>query len=170
MKNINLFLVLILTTSSFAEEGRLGREPEDYKYTSLGIDIIQAEDSGIGLRLSFKLPGPLYALIERKADGVDVESETYDRIINGFRVGAQSGIGDLLSNVSAKGVNLGIKNIFDVYAELGVKSLSVEGKINGKISNRILGKKGFGYDPIFIPNNEINATNHNKHYFVTHLK
>jgi hypothetical protein len=130
MRNINLFLVLILTTSSFAEEGRLGREPEDYKYTSLGIDIIQAEDSGIGLRLSFKLPGPLYALIERKADGVDVESETYDRIINGFRVGAQSGIGDLLSNVSAKGVNLGIKNIFDVYAELGVKSLSVEGKIN----------------------------------------
>ena len=34
------------------------------------------------------------------------------------------------------------------------KIISVEGKINGKISNRILGKKGFGYDPIFIPNNE----------------
>ena len=34
------------------------------------------------------------------------------------------------------------------------KITSVEGKINGKISNRILGKKGFGYDPIFIPNNE----------------
>ena len=34
------------------------------------------------------------------------------------------------------------------------KIISVEGKINGKISNRILGKKGFGYDPIFIPNNQ----------------
>ena len=34
------------------------------------------------------------------------------------------------------------------------KITSVEGKINGKISNRILGKKGFGYDPIFIPNNK----------------
>ena len=34
------------------------------------------------------------------------------------------------------------------------KITSVEGKINGKISNRILGKKGFGYDPIFIPDNE----------------
>ncbi len=31
------------------------------------------------------------------------------------------------------------------------KPISVIGKINGSISNRILGKKGFGYDPIFIP-------------------
>ena len=33
------------------------------------------------------------------------------------------------------------------------KIISVEGKIRGKISKKILGKKGFGYDPIFIPNN-----------------
>ena len=33
------------------------------------------------------------------------------------------------------------------------KIISVEGKIRGKISKKIIGKKGFGYDPIFIPNN-----------------
>lgn len=33
----------------------------------------------------------------------------------------------------------------------GCKTISVLGKIKGKISNKILGKKGFGYDPIFIP-------------------
>ena len=33
------------------------------------------------------------------------------------------------------------------------KIISVEGKLKGTISNKILGKKGFGYDPIFIPNN-----------------
>ena len=27
----------------------------------------------------------------------------------------------------------------------------MEGKIKGNISEKILGKKGFGYDPIFIP-------------------
>tara|TARA_Y100000591_G_C21822611_1_gene694584 strand:- start:425 stop:1003 length:579 start_codon:yes stop_codon:yes gene_type:complete len=32
------------------------------------------------------------------------------------------------------------------------KSVTVKGKINGKISYKISGKKGFGYDPIFIPN------------------
>ena len=31
------------------------------------------------------------------------------------------------------------------------KSYSSIGKIKGKISNKKLGKKGFGYDPIFIP-------------------
>ena len=30
--------------------------------------------------------------------------------------------------------------------------VTVEGKINGNISNKILGKNGFGYDPIFVPN------------------
>jgi len=31
------------------------------------------------------------------------------------------------------------------------KITTVEGRLKGKISNQILGKKGFGYDPIFIP-------------------
>ena len=33
------------------------------------------------------------------------------------------------------------------------KIISVEGRLKGKISKKILGKKGFGYDPIFIPKN-----------------
>ena len=39
------------------------------------------------------------------------------------------------------------------YAVNGKKIVSVEGRLRGKISNKILGKKGFGYDPIFIPLN-----------------
>ena len=31
------------------------------------------------------------------------------------------------------------------------KIVSVEGTLKGNISNKIIGKKGFGYDPIFIP-------------------
>ena len=31
------------------------------------------------------------------------------------------------------------------------KSYSVVGKIKGTISKKIIGKRGFGYDPIFIP-------------------
>ena len=120
----------MLTFSITAEEGRLGREADDYKYTSLGIDLIQTDETSLGVKLSISLPGPLYAVIERRAEGVDTEIDSYDRIINAGRIGAQTGIGDLLSNISAKGINLGIKNIFDLYAEVGVKSTSIEGDIN----------------------------------------
>ena len=34
------------------------------------------------------------------------------------------------------------------------KIISVEGRLKGKISNKIVGKQGFGYDPIFIPTGE----------------
>ncbi len=37
------------------------------------------------------------------------------------------------------------------------KMITVKGKIKGTISKNILGKKGFGYDPIFIPDNYSNT-------------
>ena len=37
------------------------------------------------------------------------------------------------------------------YKKNNGKILSVEGRLKGNISSKILGKKGFGYDPIFIP-------------------
>lgn len=130
MKYFQLVAVLILSISIISEEGRLGREPNDYKYTSLGINIIQTDETGVGIKLSLGLPGPLYAVIERNAEGVDTDNDSYDRIINAARIGAQIGIGDLLSNISAKGINLGIKNVFNLYSEFGIKSTSIEGKVN----------------------------------------
>tara|TARA_B100001939_G_scaffold341990_1_gene352407 strand:- start:997 stop:1689 length:693 start_codon:yes stop_codon:yes gene_type:complete len=130
MKFKYFLLVLTITFNLFAEEGRLGREPNDFKYTSIGIDLIQSDKTGIGVKLSFALPGPLYAVLERKAEGVDSENDSYDRIINGARLGAQAGIGDLISNISASGVNVGVKNIFDVYAEVGIKSVAIDSNVN----------------------------------------
>ena len=130
MQKIQLLLFLILIVPLSSEEGRLGRESNDYKYNALGLSLVQTEDTQVGLNLSFSLPGSLYITLERKAEGVDMENESFDRIINAARIGVHSGIGDLLSSISAKGVNLKIKNVFDVYAEIGIKSTSIEGDIN----------------------------------------
>lgn len=130
MQKIQLLLFLILIVPLSSEEGRLGRESNDYKYNALGLSLIQTEDTQVGLNLSFSLPGSLYITLERKAEGVDMENESFDRVINAGRIGVHSGIGDLLSSISAKGVNLKIKNVFDVYAEIGIKSTSIEGDIN----------------------------------------
>ena len=40
------------------------------------------------------------------------------------------------------------------YKEKKGKVVTVEGKISGKISKKIKGKNGFGYDPFFIPSNK----------------
>lgn len=130
MQKIQLLLFLILIVPLSSEEGRLGRESNDYKYNALGLSLIQTENTQVGLNLSLSLPGSLYITLERKAEGVDMENESFDRIINAARIGVHSGIGDLLSSISAKGVNLKIKNVFDVYAEIGIKSTSIEGDIN----------------------------------------
>ena len=37
------------------------------------------------------------------------------------------------------------------YKNTDGKIITVEGRLDGNISHKILGKKGFGYDPIFIP-------------------
>ena len=37
------------------------------------------------------------------------------------------------------------------YKKNNEKIVAVEGKLKGNISHKIIGKKGFGYDPIFIP-------------------
>ena len=40
------------------------------------------------------------------------------------------------------------------YKDVNGKVTSAEGRLKGNISKKILGKKGFGYDPIFIPLNK----------------
>ena len=76
------------------------------------------------------MPGRLYIVLERKAEGIDTSNDSYERVINAARIGVHAGIGDIFSSVSAKGLKLSVKNIFDVYAEIGVKSTAYESDIN----------------------------------------
>ena len=106
------------------------KDPPGFKYSSLGFHVIQTDETSFGGRLSLPLPGGLYFVVERKAEGIDIESDSYDRVINAARVGIHSGIGDIFSSISASGIKLSVKNIFDVYAELGLKSTAYETDIN----------------------------------------
>ena len=110
------------------EKGRLDREEFDFRYTYLSISYIGANnaDNGLAINSSFTLPGPMYLKFERRGDGIDFERETIDKTTDSFRIGAHAGIGDILSNISVRGTNLSIKNMFEIYGEFGVKSWAVE--------------------------------------------
>lgn len=124
-----LFVSLIFFSSfSIAESNRLDRKSNDYKYTSIGLHFIESDKSGFALNLSLDLPGAFYATLERKADGVDYKKESYDKVVDTARLGFHMGIGDLIGNVSSGDVNLKITNLFDVFAEVGIKTSDFDGE------------------------------------------
>ena len=126
MKLLGFLLLISLANQIFPEEtGRLDREQLDFRYTYLGLSFIGANnaDNGLAINSSLKLPGPLYLKFERRGDGIDFERETVDKITDSLRLGVHAGIGDVFS---ASGVDLSVKNTFEIYGELGVKSWSVE--------------------------------------------
>jgi len=129
MKNIKFF-ALLFSFIVVAEEGRLEREPNSYRYSSLGLYAFKAEDSGLEGKVSLSLPGPLYLVAEAKADGVDVDSEEYDKFTKAIRIGAHVGIGDVLNSVSVGDVSLKIENFMDVFLEVGIKATDIDSQLD----------------------------------------
>jgi len=119
------FLVTIFSTQILADKEDK-KSSEDFKYSHLKLDLIQTDDTAIGLSASLPLPGGLYVVLQRKAEGVDTSDDSYDRIINAARLGIHAGIGDIFESISSNGIKLDVKNFFDIYAELGLKSTSFE--------------------------------------------
>ena len=119
------FLVTILSTQILADKED-EKSSEDFKYSYLRLDLVQTDDTAVGLSASLPLPGGLYIVLQRKAEGVDTSDDSYDRIINAARLGIHAGIGDIFESISSNGIKLDVKNFFDVYAELGLKSTSYE--------------------------------------------
>lgn len=119
------FLITIFSTQIFADKEEK-KGSDDFKYSFISLDLVQTDNTAIGLAASLPLPGGLYIVLQRKAEGVDTSEDSYDRIINAARIGIHAGIGDIFESISSNGIKLDVKNFFDVYAELGLKSTSFE--------------------------------------------
>ena len=124
---ITLVFFSFVSFDAYAQEEK---KLDDFDYSSLEINIIQTDSTGIGAKISLPLPGGLYIVAERKAEEIDSKDGSYERIINSARLGVHAGIGDIFSSISSKGVKLSVNNIFDVYAEVGIKGTAYENDIN----------------------------------------
>jgi len=128
MKYLATFVfVSFVSFDVFADEEK---KSDDFDYSSLEINIMQTDSTGIGAKISLPLPGGLYVVAERKAEEIDSNDGSYERIINSARLGFHAGIGDIFSSISSRGIKLSVKNIFDVYAEVGIKGTAYESDIN----------------------------------------
>ena len=124
---ITLVFLSFVSFNGYANEEK---KSDDFDYSSFEINIIQTESTGIGAKISLPLPGGLYLVAERKAEEIDSKDGSYERIINSARLGVHAGIGDIFSSISSRGIKLSVKNIFDVYAEVGIKGTAYESDIN----------------------------------------
>ena len=126
MKIYFITLIVTIFSAGVLADKEDEKRSEDFKYSYLRLDLVQTDDTAVGLSASLPLPGGLYIVLQRKAEGIDTSDDSYDRIINAARLGIHAGIGDIFESISSNGIKLDVKNFFDVYAEFGLKSTSYE--------------------------------------------
>lgn len=120
------FIFIIFSTYIISDEGRLGRDSKDFKYSGIGLNISKADSTDVGAYISIGLPGSLYIVAEKEFQDVDFGNETFEKEMNKARIGIHFGIGDLLGSISAGDIKVDIENIFDIYLELGIKSYDID--------------------------------------------
>ena len=130
LNNFKNFREPIESGKSFAENAKI---KSDFGFIKTNIPCF-ADDSGICIKaLNFK-PG---IFSKRYLSKFKSNKDCFNKIINQVE---KSGEQDAFFKTS---ISLTIR--------LGI-TVCFEGIVRGKISNKVCGKNGFGYDPIFIPN------------------
>ena len=144
-KNIQIFSTLDFKLKSPSENGRTFEQNSilKSKYFSKKTNLIcLADDSGLEIDILDKKPGIYSARWAGKSKD--------------FKIA----INKVFRKLTAKDKNWKKKQIKARFicalsiSYLNKNLVSVTGKVEGKISNKARGKNGFGYDPIFIPNDE----------------
>ena len=144
-KNIRIFSTLDFKLKSPKENGKTFEQNSilKSKYFSKKTNLIcLADDSGLEIDILDKKPG--------------IYSARWAGKNKNFKIA----INKVFRKLTAKDKNWKKKLIKARFicalsiSYLNKNLVSVIGKVEGKISNKAIGKNGFGYDPIFIPNNE----------------
>ena len=144
-KNIQIFSTLDFKLKSPKENGKTFEQNSiiKSKYFSKKTNLVcLADDSGLEIDILDKRPG--------------IYSARWAGKNKDFKIA----INKVFRELTAKNKNWKMRHIKARFicalsiSYLNKNLVSVIGKVEGKISNKAKGKNGFGYDPIFIPNNE----------------
>jgi len=144
-KNIQIFSTLDFKLKSPKENGKTFAQNSiiKSKYFSKKTNLIcLADDSGLEIDILDKKPG--------------IYSARWAGKNKDFKIA----INKVFKKLTAKDKNWKKKHIKARFicalsiSFLNKNLVSVIGKVEGKISSKAIGKNGFGYDPIFIPNKE----------------
>ena len=130
LNNFKNFREPIESGKSFAENAKI---KSDFGFIKTNIPCF-ADDSGICIKALNYKPG---IFSKRYLNKFKSNKDCFNKIINQVeKSGEQAAF---------------FKTSISLTIRLGI-TVCFEGVVRGKISNKVCGKNGFGYDPIFIPN------------------
>ena len=144
-KKIQTFSTLDFNLKSPKENGKTFKQNSiiKSKYFSKKTNLIcLADDSGLEIDILNKKPGIYSARWAGKNKDFKIAIEKVFRKLS-----------DKDKNWKKKTIKARFMCALSI-SYLNKNLVSVLGKVEGKISNKAKGKNGFGYDPIFIPNNQ----------------
>ena len=142
-KNIKIFSTSDFNLKSPKENGKTFKENSLIKakfFSKKSNQICISDDSGLEIKLLNNQPGIYSARWGGKKNNFDLAIK---KVFNK--------LAKKVSNWRNRKINAKFICALTIYWPSGKYKTTI-GKIEGKISNIKIGKKGFGYDPIFIPN------------------
>ena len=141
-KNIKIFSTSDFNLSSPKENGKTFSENSLIKakfFSKKSNQICMSDDSGLEIKLLDNQPGIFSARWGGKKNNFDLAiKKVFKKLDNN------------VLNWKNRKINAKFICALTIYWPSG-KFITKIGSIDGRISNNKVGKKGFGYDPIFIP-------------------
>ncbi len=141
-KNIKIYSTSDYNLKSPKENGKTFRENSLIKasfFSKKSNQICISDDSGLEIKLLNNQPGIYSARWGGKKNNFDLAIKKVFKKLD-----------KQVSNWRNRKINAKFICALTIYWPSGKYKTTI-GKILGKISNKKIGKKGFGYDPIFIP-------------------
>ena len=141
-KNIKIFSTSDFNLKSPKENGKTFKENSFIKakfFSKKSDQICISDDSGLEIKILNNQPGIYSARWGGKNNDFDLAIKKVFKKLD-----------KKVSNWRNRKINAKFICALTIYWPSGKYKTTI-GKIDGKISNKKIGKKGFGYDPIFIP-------------------
>ena len=147
-KKVRIFTTRSFNLSSPKETGKTFLQNSLIKaryFSKKSKKICIADDSGLEIDLLNKAPGIYSARWGGKKNNFNLAIKKVFKELNKAD-----------KNWRKKRITARFICALSIYGP-GIKKIYSIGKIEGRISNKKIGKNGFGYDPIFIPNRKTNT-------------
>ena len=116
------FLIVFL----FIEFSFLSADDEEFAYTYLDIDIVEADDTGYAVGASLGLPFSLYLSSYIEEIETEIENAVFQKSSSIVSLGTHISIADILNNVTKDGFQFNFARFMDFYAEVGADKWELE--------------------------------------------